>query len=555
MEMIEKHKTIDGNLFKKMFIKGTINLKNKYQEINNLNVFPIPDGDTGTNMQLTMMKGVEKLKKIKDKSIIKVTKVLSDALLFGSKGNSGVILSQFFSGIYDKINKLQKKNINISEFIDSLAYGYQKAYNSVIKPVEGTILTVLRESIEKTIKIKTKLKTIKETLQKLFQYAKISLENTPTLLPILKKSNVVDSGGAGFVSFLEGIVLYLDNNLLTKDKKEIKKVSSLQNYLNFSNKRHSLNIDNEDIKNIKYNYCTEFIFKIKKDNFNLKNKQKEFSQNKIGDSLILIKKDNLLKIHIHTNKPGYILSDLLQYGSLIKSKIDNMQEQKKIFSKKKEQKFFLITITSDKNIRKIFKDLQVDYIINQENPTIKFFQKIIKQEEMNNLIILPNNEKTLKTILKLKKNNPVHNIKILETNNIGQVYNALLAYDPKLDFEVNLKNMNKNIKKNKIIQILDNIHDTNTKQKLDEEKKFVAIFEKEKNYDTNLLSLVQKLLKKIINNKSKFLTIFYKKNDFIKNNLKEIEFFLEKYYKNLEIEKIENEKTSNFLYIFLLDEY
>lgn len=220
-------KTIDGILFKKMFINGTINLKNKHQEINNLNVFPIPDGDTGTNMQMTMMEGVEKIKKIKNSSIIIVTKILSDALLFGSKGNSGVILSQFFSGFHDQIYKLQKKNINISEFIDSLANGYKKAYNSVLKPVEGTILTVIRESIEKTLKIKKKLKTIKGTLQKLFQYAQISLEKTPKLLPILEKSNVVDSGGAGFVSFLEGMLLYVDNILLTHNNKIKKKKNQI----------------------------------------------------------------------------------------------------------------------------------------------------------------------------------------------------------------------------------------------------------------------------------------------------------------------------------------
>ncbi|WBL31417.1 DAK2 domain-containing protein [Candidatus Phytoplasma sacchari] len=548
-------KTIDGNLFKKMFINGTFNLKNKYKEINNLNVFPIPDGDTGTNMHMTMMEGVTQLKKNKDSSIIKVTKILSDALLFGSKGNSGVILSQFFSGIYDKIKSFKKKNISILEFIDALENGYKKAYKSVVKPVEGTILTVLRESIEKTIKIKNNLTTIKETLQKLLKYAKISLLDTPKLLPILKKSNVVDSGGAGFVLFLEGMCLYLNNQLLNnnEEKNEIKILNSIDFKKNdFLNQNHKLIINTN--KKIKYRYCSEFIFKLNSNKFNLIKKKEELSQKNIGDSLVIIKNKDILKIHIHTNVPGDILNNLLNFGNLVKSKIEDMQKQKdSIHQNKKKENINVIAILYEKKIQKIFYDLKVDYLIKKKNPSIKDFEKIIKENKLDNIIILPNNEKTIKKSLELCKNYPQLNIKIIKTNNIGQIYNALLAYDPKLSLDINLKNMNKNIEKNKIVKIISRDIFLKSNKNISEIKNnFMAIFKNIEKYDENIFNLSIKILKEIIDEKNRFLTIFYNKNFETKESIKKIEIFLNQNYKNIEIEKIET-KNKEYLYIFLLE--
>ncbi|WCA22472.1 DAK2 domain-containing protein [Candidatus Phytoplasma oryzae] len=554
MVEIIKHKTIDGNLFKKMFINGTINLKNKHKEINNLNVFPIPDGDTGTNMQMTMMKGVEKLKNIKDSSIIKVTKVLSDALLFGSKGNSGVILSQFFMGFYEKICKLQKKNINVCEFIESLDNGYKKAYNSILKPVEGTILTVLRESIEKIIKIKKNLKTIKEALQKLLKYANISLQKTPELLPILKKSNVVDSGGAGFVSFLEGMLLYLNNVLLTNIEKDQNSLYYLNN-VNFIDEKHKILSKNEIIK---YRYCTEFIFKLNNKDFNLKEKQEEFNQENVGDSLIFIQHKNNIKIHIHTNDPGNILNKLLKYGILLKSKIEDMQQQKNLFLKNKNKKNFIVAISSEPEIKKILQELKIDYyIIQKEEPSEKDFEKILAKAEVNNIIILPNNKKTIEKSLKFGKKFPQFNINIVKTQNIGQIYSSLLVYDKELSFEKNLKNMDQNIQKNKVSIIMNSnflkYEKTKSKENQNlENKNFVAFVEKERIYNENLSNLNEQILKKIIKKQNRFLTIFYNKKNYVQENLKKIEYFIKKNFNNIEIEKIKM-NNENYLYIFVLD--
>lgn len=326
-------KKIDAEIFKKMFINGAINLKSNYEKINTLNVFPIPDGDTGNNMKITMMKGVEKINKIQYNSIIEVAEVLSTTLLKSAQGNSGVILSQFFSGIYLKLKEMQKNTINTKEFIEVFKNGAQKAYQAVSTPTEGTMLTVIRESIE-NINI-TEETTIKQLIKKIVQKSEISLQKTPNLLPILKKAKVVDSGGAGFVEILKGMSLF-DQDI----KSKIKDTNIVHHEITTNNYEAITNLNPEEIK---YIYCSEFIIiidNIKK--INLEN-IKQMLNNK-GDSLITIIDENILKIHIHTNKPGNILNFLLKYGNLDKIKIENMKKQyEKIVKNKQNNKTNLQT--------------------------------------------------------------------------------------------------------------------------------------------------------------------------------------------------------------------
>jgi DAK2 domain fusion protein YloV len=539
-----KYKNIDGNLFKKIIINGFFNLTKNYQKINNLNVFPIPDGDTGTNMQMTMMKGVKQIQELNEESIIKITKIFSDALLLGSKGNSGVILSQFFLGIYEKINELKKKKINISEFVDSFKNGYNKAYESVIEPVEGTILTVLRESIEPILPKKEKIKTIQEVLKKLLKYAEISLQKTPQLLPILKKSNVVDSGGAGFVSFLEGMFLYFD-----KTENNIKSNHLLNTNINLN---HQLKYTN-NIEKIKYSYCTEFIFQLKdNNNFDLETKKKEFSKKKIGNSLILLKNQNILKIHIHTNQPGYILNELLKYGSLIKTKIDNMKEQTKTFLEKQKKENIIITISNSKKIKKIFKDLRIDYIIETKNNFIENLKNIFQQNQNNNIILLPDSNQQKEEILKITKSFSSNNIEIMDTNNIGQIYSAVLVYNKNLSLKLNLDNMKKNIQKNKIGKIHYPEKNIKLNENISQQNNFIACFNNKYFYDSNLFLLIKKILNQMINIQNKFLTIFYDNNFLALENLKKIKYFLKNKYPDLELEKIENNDDKH-LYVFVLE--
>ncbi|MDV3166985.1 MAG: DAK2 domain-containing protein [Vigna little leaf phytoplasma] len=544
-----EYKIIDGQLLKKMIINGTLNLKKNYQQINSLNVFPVPDGDTGTNMKITMMEGIQNLKKINDKSILTVTKILNDDLLLSSKGNSGIILSQFFSGIHDHINVLQKKQININEFIQSLENGYKKAYKAVIKPVEGTILTVLRESIEKIKKNQDIFGNVKEVIENLLKYARISLEKTPMLLSVLKKSKVVDSGGAGFISILEGMLLYLNNIELKEENIINHNFSSTNNIIN-------RNVANN---NIKYHYCTEFIIKLNKPfDFDTEKATQKIKQK--GDSLIFLKDKNLLKIHIHTNEPGYVLTYLLSHGCLLKSKIDNMQEQcknQKIIKTNNpipnnvslSKDYILIAFVSGEEVQNIFKDLKVDYTIDLHKH--KYYEQILKdifaKISLPNVIILPNNIQMIPNIQKIIDLFSDINIYIIPSANIAQSYSALLVFDENLNIKKNLTNMKKNIQKNQISEI------TYTKNIKTKKNNFLAILKgKFIFHGKDLIFLIQNVLTKMIKNKNKFLTIFYHKKPLFEKQLIKIENFLENKYPHLEIEKIENNNNLS-PYIFSLE--
>ncbi|WP_017192957.1 DAK2 domain-containing protein [Italian clover phyllody phytoplasma] len=562
------HKIIDGILFKKMVINGAINLKNNYKKINNLNVFPVPDGDTGTNMQMTMAEGIEKLKLVDDPSIVKMSKVLSDALLMSSKGNSGVILSQFFSGIFEQINVFQKDTIDISQFIDSFVNGYKKAYEAVMKPVEGTILTVLRESIEATHKKKS-FKVLKDVLKYMIKHAKISLNKTTDLLPVLKKFNVVDSGGAGFVCILEGMLKILENDELI-----------LETYDSFDEGAHSFdNIEHVVGENLKYMYCTEYIVQLRpKSGFILENKRKELLE--IGDSLILLENNNLVKIHIHTNIPGDVLTNLLQYGTLKRCKVDNMKEQNENVVKQKnadnasQLSYSLISVVSNEEIKNIFSDMNVNYIINKSdksNKTVssKEFNKIFKQLKPSHVIVLTNGEKNKLAAQKALKAFSDLKVNLVETQNIAESYSALLSFDETASLKDNLANMRQNIKKNKIGEVvhLKKSNQFPTDSLNINEEHFAEILESLKNNKDNYLAILEEkilynhldlntltkyLLKKMVNSDNKFLTIFYDYKKVSQEHLDQIEGFLTDKYPFLEVEKIENDDAM-LPYIFILE--
>ncbi|MDO8167962.1 DAK2 domain-containing protein [Candidatus Phytoplasma melaleucae] len=559
------HKIIDGILFKAMIINGTVHLKNNYQKINNLNVFPVPDGDTGTNMQMTMLEGIKKIQPIHENSILTISKIFSDALLIGSKGNSGVILSQFFSGVYLHINRLQKKYINVQEFIQVLISGYKHAYKAVIEPIEGTILTVLRESVEGISK-QPYFQTIKEVLKSITKYAKISLSKTPDLLPILKKSNVVDSGGAGFVCILEGMLMYLDNiKLFFLDEY---KDNLLQSTNSFDNDVLCCGHDkiyDIDIKNI---YCTEFLIKLNNlKNFHLTESRKKFLE--YGDSLILLLNNNLLKIHIHTNAPGSVLSDLLHYGELVRCKIDNMKEQSQDFLHKPElnlnidkiKDYQIISFVSNKELKIIFQDMKVDHVIccdpkKNVNVIAEELMSILKNITVQDVIVLPNVNSNLSfKIHKILSKFTNLNIHVLSSKNIAQGYSALLVFNDSLSFQENLRIMKDHIKQSKIGQIsLAQKFDLHQKDDIRiKENSFMAVFQDKILFSHEDIDyVIQKLLHEmfLVSSQSKFLTIFYDKKQVKMKYLQKIESFVSKNFSNIEIEKIENiDNVTPFIFI------
>lgn len=441
------NQAISGTLFKKMVTNGAVNLKNNHKEIDHLNVFPVPDGDTGTNMQMTMMAGIKEVNSLDSQSIIDISKILSRGLLMGARGNSGVILSQFFRGVYSEIAKIDNGSATIQEFIQALVGGYQMAYRAVMDPVEGTILTVVRESAEKVLREQSNLNSVEEVLKLYLEQARETLIRTPDLLPVLKEAGVVDSGGAGFIRIIEGWVMALEGNML--NELEAQFTPTVEHY------HGPENLGSFDIK---YGYCTEFIVKLHKpEKFNENFMKDPLSQ--MGDSLVVVNDDDLLKVHVHTNQPGVALTLAQKYGDIQTVKIENMRiqhsnimenaptEQKPEEIKKPKKpkaKFAVIAVASGEGIREAFTELGVDLIIDggqTMNPSTESFVKAVESLNADHIIILPNNKNIILSAEQTLDLCPDRSIRVLKTKSIAQGYSSLMAFDPSQDLDDNFEQM------------------------------------------------------------------------------------------------------------------
>ena len=443
--------SVSGSLFKKMVINGAINLKNDLKEIDDLNVFPVPDGDTGTNMSMTMMSGVRDIQNSDTISISEISKTLSRGLLMGARGNSGVILSQFFRGIYTGMENIKGSSATVNEFIDCLVSGYKVAYKAVMTPVEGTILTVMREAGEKVDETRNYFSDIESVLVKYVEYAEVSLANTPNILPVLKDAGVVDSGGAGFLKVIKGMLMALQGITLEITSTEASTNQSAQ--------------ANFDSKDIKFGYCTEFIL--------ILNKPNEFQESDlrsplsiIGDSLVLVKDEDLCKVHVHTNNPGRALNMAQRHGEFKTIKIENMRLQHTELlnkeTKPKEEavtpvtpvssekkKYALIAVCFGDGIKNVFKELGVDYIIDggqTMNPSTEDFVKAVEALNAENIIIIPNNSNVIMAAEQTKKLCDNANIEVLRTKTIAHGYASLMVFDETNSLEDNVEEMSAAIK-------------------------------------------------------------------------------------------------------------
>lgn len=434
---------INSSLLKTMITNGAINLKNQHKEIDALNVFPVPDGDTGTNMQMTMMSGVNEMNNCKTDSVVDLSKSLSRGLLMGARGNSGVILSQFFRGLYVKMKQLNKAELSLDDFVECLVSGYEVSYKAVMEPVEGTILTVVRESAEYLQSVAT-LESLEDLLEKYINQAKKSLANTPNLLPVLKEAGVVDSGGAGFVKVIEGMLMAVRGELL-QVAEPVQTLTGAQS-----------TIDAE----IKYGYCTEFIVEMKE--------PEKFSEEKLrntlldmGDSLVLVTDENILKVHVHVNFPEKVLEIAHSYGEFVKIKVENMRLQhsqiieeaqtnkEEPVKKQEHKKYGLIAVCFGEGIKRTFKDLGVDYIIDggqTMNPSTESFVNAVNAVNADNVIIIPNNSNVIlaaEQAVKLCENKA---ISVLKAKTIAQGYASLMSFDSTVSIEENAENMTESIK-------------------------------------------------------------------------------------------------------------
>ncbi len=428
---------LDISIFKKMLQNGTNNLNNHKDHINALNVFPVPDGDTGTNMSLTFNNGNKSAFQKDGKDMSAVTKSLSKGLLMGARGNSGVILSQIFRGFAQALDGLEVANVK--DVAKAFKRGSEVAYSAVMKPVEGTILTVIREGSAEAFKFSEENPgvSMSEYFDVLVRASNVSLENTPELLPVLKEVGVVDSGGAGLLLILEGFADALHGktiDLLDQEEIQVNAQARMQSE--------------------EYGYCTEMILRL-----DSKGKM-TFSEDKMkaslaaqGDSIVLVQDDDLVKVHIHTLSPGTVLNMVQKYGEFVTLKIDNMQEQHeeilhnelKLDSEKQVKKpYALVAVAAGDGLSDYFKDLRVDVVISggqTMNPSTEDFMEKIKDINAENIIILPNNSNIILAAEQVKAVAEDKNIHVIPTKSIIQGISACINFNPDETIDNNIENM------------------------------------------------------------------------------------------------------------------
>lgn len=383
---------INGKLFAEMIIQGAQNLSNHADLVDSLNVYPVPDGDTGTNMNLTMTSGREAVEQNLSQHIGELGKTFSKGLLMGARGNSGVILSQIFRGFCKQLEDLEV--INAQQLADSFQAGVDTAYKAILKPVEGTILTVARDAGAAAQAKVTETTDCIELLSFIVAEAEKSLENTPNLLPVLKEVGVVDSGGKGLVLVYEGFLSALKGETIDAQVTKLDKDTLVNEAHDF----HGV-INTEDIE---FGYCTEMMVRFGKDKKAFDEQQFRNDMSAFGDSLLVINDDEIVKVHVHTEKPGDVFNYGQQYGELIKLKVENMREQHREVVKKEESnssnntashevETAVITISMGDGISELFKSMGATHVISggqTMNPSTEDIVKVIEQSKCKRAIIL-----------------------------------------------------------------------------------------------------------------------------------------------------------------------
>lgn len=421
-------KQLDGTLFRSMIVSGGIALEKHCVEVNDLNVFPVPDGDTGTNMTLTMQGGMKAMSELPFSSpLCEFAKAMKQGMLLAARGNSGVILSQFFSGLTDGLANLEVATP--SEFAEAMLKGVSKAYEVVVKPVEGTILTVMREGCEYASKATTNLTSFEDYFVLLQQKMKESLQNTPELLPVLKEAGVIDSGGAGLVYIVEGMAQAIGGKIIADVTYDFSSPSS---------QPIDFNVYNENTK-LDYGYCTEFILQLSNEkhgpeSFSLEELIKYYES--FGDSIVAFRDGNLVKTHVHTKTPDKAIAYALQFGDFLTFKMENMTLQHEEtflhrsirigqavspIATKKHEPVACVAVSPSVGISNQFKDFGVRVIIQSDyrmNPDIEEFIRAFDDANADNIIVLPNNKNELMVAHQAAKLYSKSWVYVLETSDV-----------------------------------------------------------------------------------------------------------------------------------------
>ncbi len=454
--------TIDAAALKNLFLAGAANLEAKKEWINDLNVFPVPDGDTGTNMTLTIMSAAREVGSIEEPTMENLAKAISGGSLRGARGNSGVILSQLLRGF----TKVVREYDSIDSVI--LATAFQKAvetaYKAVMKPKEGTILTVARGMADKILELSTEISDLEDLMAKVIEHGDAVLEQTPEMLPVLKEAGVVDSGGQGLMQVMKGAYAALtgqkiDLSVVTSDGKPASGSSS------------GVSAQGLVEADIKFGYCTEFIVMLEKPYDAAKEAEFKAYLESIGDSIVLVSDDEIIKVHVHTNHPGLAFEKGLTFGSLTRMKIDNMREEhhekvianaskiaaenkaaeetKKSDSSETEKpvenkKYGFISVSAGDGLSEIFKSLGADYVIEggqTMNPSTEDMLNAINNVHADNIFILPNNSNIILAARQAQSIVEDKNVIVVPTRTVPEGVSALIAYSEDASPEENLETM------------------------------------------------------------------------------------------------------------------
>ena len=507
-------KVISGAMLRKMVISGANYLEENKEYVNSLNVFPVPDGDTGTNMSLTMKSAVKEINMCTSNNMEQICDAISKGALRGARGNSGVILSQIFKGITLSFNKLDE--IKAMDFANALIEGASVAYKAVTKPKEGTILTVIRAMADASIKIAKKEPEIQKFLKQVIDIGEEALSMTPELLPVLKKAGVVDAGGRGLLIILNGFL-----KIVSGDESELKLQSDTDKIgggsVTSSQFGNPEVVDFDSLADIEFAYCTEF-FVI---NINKKttiadiDKLREKLMN-IGDSVICIGDLSLIKVHVHTNNPNKALGYALELGEINGVKIENMLEQFRALKIQNEnvelKKIGVVSVCAGEGISDLFKDLNVDYVIEggqTMNPSADDIAKACDSINAETVFVLPNN-KNIILAAELANDLSKRNVVVLPTTSIPQGISAAIRIDPELSIEENKANVEETIKSVISGSVTYAIKSTSIDGfKLKEgdiiglgDKKIVA-------KGTNVSKVTENTIEKLINDDISTVTLFY----------------------------------------------
>nr|WP_246569284.1 DAK2 domain-containing protein [Allobacillus halotolerans] len=527
-----------------MVLMGANHLSNQSQMIDSLNVFPVPDGDTGTNMNLTMTSGAKEVEKVTEDHVGEVAASFAKGLLMGARGNSGVILSQLFRGFSKSVEG--KESLTVNDLGEALEAGVETAYKAVMKPVEGTILTVAKDAAKQGTTTAKNTEDVIEFVEEVLKEAKASLNRTPDLLPVLKEVGVVDSGGQGLVTVYEGFLASLKGEELPQTSTAAPSIDEM-----VSAEHHKMHQDFMNTEDIEFGYCTEFMVKFEEDKLKDHPFDEEEYRNTLseqGDSLLVVSDDDVVKVHIHTEYPGEAMTIGQKYGSLINIKIENMREQHTSIvgeKPKKEEKpakkipLGIVTVAMGDGIKEMFESLGATVVIEggqTMNPSTQDIVEAVQQANAENVLILPNN-KNIVMAAEQACELVEFPAKVVPTKTVPQGMSAMLMFNPEGELEANQAEMTEATNHVKTGQVTYAVRDTSIDGKTIEEGNFMGIQDGDiEAVNPDKMETVKELLKNMIDEEENEILTILQGEEATEEEVQAIESFIEEEYDEIEVE-------------------